>query len=96
MAEIKVKNLLEDSSKYPCLFTCPPYKNKENWGQEIESKSCDDWITECLNRYKCEKYVFVVDKTEKYKEFIVEEIINKSHFGQNKEYILLIGDKNEK
>lgn len=92
-AKVKVKNLLEDSGNYPCLFTCTPYKNKENWGQEIENKSCDDWITECLNRYKCEKYVFVVDETEKYKEFIVEEIINKSHFGQNKEYILLIENK---
>ena len=95
-AKVKVKNLLEDSGNYPCLFTCTPYKNKENWGQEIENKSCDDWITECLNRYKCEKYVFVVDETEKYKEFIIEEITNKSHFGQNKEYLLLIEGKNEK
>ena len=94
-ATIKVKNLLEDSGEYPCLFTCPPYENKENWGQKIENKTCDKWIDECLNRYKCEKYIFVVDNTEKYKNYIIEEITNKSHFGENKEFLILISKEKQ-
>lgn len=89
-AQIHVKDLLDDFGNYPCLFTCPPYGDKENWGQNVIIKSCDDWIAECLNRYKCEKYVFVVDDTELYKNYIVEELTNKSHFGENKEYIIVI------
>ena len=89
-AQICVKDLLNDSGNYPCLFTCPPYGDKENWGQSVTIKNCDGWITECLNRYKCEKYVFVVDNTELYKDCIVEELTNKSHFGENKEYIVVI------
>lgn len=94
-AEINQKDILKDSGAYECLFTCPPYNLKETWGQQIEDKSCDGWIDECIKRYKCEKYLFVVDNTEEYKNNIVEEIINKSHFGENKEYIILIEAKNE-
>ena len=36
------------------------------------------------------KYLFVVDETEKYKNYIVETIENKSHFGSNFEYVILI------
>lgn len=93
-ATVKVKNLLEDSGEYECLFTCPPYGDKENWGQKIESKSCDEWIDEIISRYKCKEYIFVVDKTEKYQDCIVEELKNKSHFSINKEYIIKISKNN--
>ena len=52
--------------------------------------SCDDWIDICLSHFKCNKYIFVVDETIKYKDKIVEEIENKSHFNTNKEYIIVL------
>lgn len=89
-ASVECKDLLEDSGDYECLFTCPPYGSKEKWNQEIENKSCDEWIEEILSRYKCKEYIFVVDKTEKYLDYIVEELKNKSHFGSNLEYVIKI------
>ena len=75
-----------------CLFTCPPYGGKEHWNKdndEIEL-TCDEWIDICLEKHKCKSYLFVVDKTIKYKNYIVDKIENKSHFGKNNEYIILI------
>ena len=72
------------------LFTCPPYTDKEQWNENETIKECDDWITLCLQQYKCKEYIFVVDKTTKYKNFIVDTITNKSHFNTNKELILYI------
>ena len=89
-ASIECKDLLNDSGEYECLFTCPPYGNKEIWNQEIKNKSCDEWVDEILNRYKCKEYLFIVDKTEKYKDYIVEEFVNKSHFNSNSEYLIKI------
>ena len=87
------QDILTDSNKsYECLFTCPPYGGKEHWNEnndEIE-KSCDEWMDICLEKYKCKKYLFVVDQTEKYKDYIVETIENKSHFGSNIELVILI------
>ena len=91
--DLTVKDLTKDVGEYDCLFTCPPYKNKENWGQEIECKSCDEWIDTILNNYKCKKYVFVVDDTQKYKDFIKETISNKSHLNSSNEYIIVIGEE---
>ena len=90
---LKVQNILEDTKKeYECLFTCPPYGGKEHWNikNDLIEKTCDEWIDECLNRFKCKTYLFVVDETEKYKDYIVEEISNSSHFGNNKEYVIRI------
>ena len=88
-----VKDIFNDlGGEYESLFTCPPYGGKEHWNKdndEIE-KTCDEWIELCLNKYKCKKYLFVVDETEKYKNYIVETIENKSHFGSNFEYVILI------
>ena len=52
--------------------------------------SCDDWIDLCIKNFKCKKYLFIVDYTEKYKGNIIETIENKSHFGINTEKIILI------
>ena len=88
---LQQKNILYSTGEYECLFTCSPYSDKEKWFEvKTIKKSCDDWIYECLSRFKCKKYLFVVDNTEKYKDYIVDEIINKSHFGTNKEYVILI------
>lgn len=92
-AKVTVANVLQSSGDYSncALFTCPPYGTKERWlDVPVDNRSCDDWINECINRFKCSKYLFVVDKTEKYKEFIVNEIVNQSHFGKSSEYVILI------
>lgn len=99
MCSVEVKDLINTSPKdysylrNTYLFTCPPYGGKEHWNKnndEIE-KSCDEWIDLCLDKYRrCKKYLFVIDETEKYKDNIVEVITNKSHFGSNNEYVILI------
>ena len=93
-SQVSIENILKKDyiEEYDCLFTCPPYGGKEHWNinnDEIE-KTCDEWIDLCLEKYKCKKYLFVVDKTEKYKNYIVEELDKKSHFGNIKEYVILI------
>lgn len=93
-ATVVQKDVLESTGEYECLFTCSPYSSKEIWGKETIFKTCDEWIDECLSRFSCSQYVFVVDKTEKYKEFIQEEIVNKSHFGKNTELIIIINKNN--
>lgn len=89
-AVILQKDIFESTGEYDCLFTCSPYGLKEIWNEHETNKYCDEWIDECLQRFKCKRYVFVVDKTEKYKDKIVEEISNKSHFSNAKEYIIVI------
>ena len=89
------KDILNSEGTYECLFTCPPYSGKEHWNiknDEIE-KTCDEWIGECLNRFICSQYLFVVDNTEKYKDYIVEIKENKSHFGKNEEKVILIKNR---
>lgn len=89
---VEVKDVLESSGAYPCLFTCPPYGGKEQWNEknDLVEKSCDEWIQECMQRFDCERYLFVVDETECFKDNIVEEINNLSHLGKGKEYVVLI------
>ena len=87
---LSVKNSLGSFGEYDSLFTCPPYGEKENWNQDIEVLTADEWIDNCLKNYKCKKYLFVVDKTTKYKNYIVEELTSKSHFSGNTEYVILI------
>ena len=93
-AIVTCKDSLNDCGTYDCLFTCSPYNLKETWNQSIEDKSCDEWIDEFIENYRCNKYLFVVDRTEKYKDYIVEEIENKSHFSKNIEYVILINSCN--
>ena len=89
-ATVIQKDIFESTGMYDCLFTCSPYNLKEIWNENETNLSCDEWINECLKRFTCKRYIFVVDKTEKYKDKIVEEISNKSHFGNNIEYIIVI------
>ena len=77
-------------SEYECLLTCPPYGTKERYADETIFKSCDEWIDECLSRFKCKRYVFVVDKTEKYNKYVVGKITSTSHFADIEESIIVI------
>lgn len=89
---VGAKDVLESSGVYPCLFTCPPYGGKERWNEknDLVEKSCDEWIQECMQRFDCERYLFVVDETEYFEDDIVEEIDNSSHMGKGKEYVVLV------
>ena len=90
-AIITQQDILQSNGEYECLFTCSPYQDIEQWQDvPVSKRTCDDWIDECLSRFKCRKYLFVVDYTDKYKNYIVDEIKNKSHFGSNSEYVILI------
>ena len=90
-ATILQKDILQSYGEYECLFTCSPYSDKEQWIDiPVDNRSCDDWIDECLKRFKCKKYLFVVDETIKYKKYIVESISNRAHMSNNSEYIILI------
>lgn len=85
------KDINSSYGEYPCLFTCPPYSDKEQWFDVPVSKNtCDDWIDICLAHFKCKRYVFIVDHTDKYQSNIVIPIINKSHMNMNEEYLVII------
>ena len=80
------------SDTFDALFTCPPYEDIESWPNvNTNIHTCDEWIDICIKNNKCKKYLFVVDnKIEKWKSNIVETLENKSHFGKNIEYVVLI------
>ena len=88
--EVTTKDVYDSEGSYQCLLTCPPYFKKEIYGNETVFNQCDEWIDVCLDRFTCQKYVFVVDETSKYSKNIVEEIVNKSHFGSNTELVIEI------
>ena len=89
-ASVKEQDIFIDHGNYECLFTCPPYGLKEIWNEHETNYTCDMWIAQCITRYDCKKYLFVVDSSERYKDYIIGEITNSSHFGNRKEYIVLI------
>lgn len=93
-ATVTRADALLSNGEYPCLFACPPYEDKEQWiDVEPSKRTCDDWIDICLNNFKCSKYVFVVDYTEKYIENVSIELLNKGHIGNNTESIVIIDKK---
>lgn len=90
-AEVHCANVLESRGSYPCLFTCPPYSNKEQWVEvPVDARSCDDWIDVCLKNFDCKRYVFVVDETTKYKDCVVDMIHGKSHVTSGNELLIVI------
>lgn len=102
--DVQVKDSLACKGKYECLLTCPPYgsgkKTIEVWenskGEKIVSTySCTDWVFKFLENYECDKYVFVVDDDgdKTFKDYVADELINTSHFGNNKELVLVFSRK---
>lgn len=83
-------DILSSSGDYDCLFTCPPYGKKEVYANETVFKSCDGWILECLVRFECKRYVFVVDKTDRYSKYVVEILKSTSHFATSQEQVVVI------
>lgn len=83
---------LDSYESHECLFTCPPYSDKELWiyHDKDQNKSCDEWIDICLSKFNCRRYVFIVDQTERYQSNISYVLFNKSHFSYNEEYIIII------
>ena len=80
---------LDIRRNYDVLLACPPYGNKEIWEVDKEYQSTDYYIELCLSKFKCKTMIFVVDLTEKYQENIIEEVVNKGHFGEKKEIVLV-------
>lgn len=90
-ANVTHQDIFTSSGEYDTLFTCPPYADKEDWGNEDQKVlSCDEWIDLCLRKFLCRRYVFVVDKSEKYGDYVIDRLENKSHFGVNYESIVVI------
>lgn len=71
---------MDSYGEYDCLFAHTPLYTTE---------TCDDWIDICLSHFKCKTYLFVVDNTEKYKDHIIDEIINKG-YNKKKDFIIKI------
>jgi hypothetical protein len=79
-----------DSKEYDVLLSCPPYRNKEIWQDGFTYNSADYYIEMCLSKFNCKMFIFVVDETEKYKEFVSEDLIRAGHLSKNKEQIIVI------
>lgn len=80
-------------SNFDGMFT---YIEDSNLWKDInkEYRDTDILIEECLNTFKCKRYLFIVNNTEKYKEFVTGAIENTSQFNDNnKKYIVLIDTK---
>lgn len=87
---VECQDVLSASGEFPCLLTCPPYSNKERYNTEKIFKTCDEWIAECLARFKCSRYIFVVDTTSWYSDFVKELITSQSHINKVSEYVIVI------
>ena len=91
--KLDVKDIINDNydGEYDLLFTCPPYENKEIWFKNQKSHQIDYYIDLCLQKIKAKTYIFVIDDVEtKYEKMVKDYVYNNSHFGRNKEKLLVI------
>ena len=92
-------NKITNKSSNCSVFICPPYADVEIYfeGQDTEKTQCD-WLKIIMKNFpKAKEYLMVCKTVEKdFKKYIVEEKVNKSHLGSNKEYVLLIKNTNIK
>lgn len=92
-----IKTIRENCS----VFICPPYTNFEIYfdGQDLKTTQCE-WLQIVMNNIPNAKEYLMVCKIvdEGFEKYIVEEKVNKSHLGTNKEYVLLVpgNHQNEK
>jgi very-short-patch-repair endonuclease len=90
---LEIKNIFHNDyeGEYDVLLTCPPYENKEIWFNNQKSFKIDYYINLCLTKIKAKKYIFIIDDVEtNYQKHFVDYVVNQSHFGKNKEKILII------
>ena len=90
-----------DSTKtvgvHDCLFTRLPNLSNKTCGIGADNTTCDWLIDLCVKNYKCQKYVFVVDKTDKYADKIDFVINDNGHILTSKEHVIVIdGSKKTK
>lgn len=89
-------NNIKTDRKDCSVFICPPYTDFETYfeGQDLKTTQCE-WLQIVMNNIPNAKEYLMVCKVVDpgFEKYIVEEKINKSHLGVNKEYVLLI--KNE-
>lgn len=75
------------------VFICPPYTDFEEYfkGQDLKTTQCE-WLQIVMNNIpNAKEYLMVCKVVDKgWEKYIVEEKVNKSHLGTNKEYVLLI------
>lgn len=96
--DLSAKDVFSSSGTYESLICCPPYQDIEQWNFDNagnctdKNLTCDGWIDVCLSNFNCRKYVFIVDdkSTKKYKDYVVEQLTNRSHFGVNHEFVVVI------
>ena len=84
-----IKTIREDCS----VFICPPYTNFEIYfeNQDLKTTQCE-WLQIVMNNIpNAKEYLMVCKVVDKeWEKYVIEEKINKSHLGINKEYVLLI------
>ena len=75
------------------VFICPPYQDVETYfeGQDTNTTQCE-WLKIVMqNVPNASEYLMVCKTVDNgWDQYIVEEKVNKSHFGINKEYVLKI------
>lgn len=86
-------NNIKTDRKDCSVFICPPYTDFETYfeGQDLKTTQCE-WLQIVINNIPNAKEYLMVCKVVDpgFEKYIVEEKINKSHLGTNKEYVLLI------
>ena len=89
--QLKYADPAKDHGKYECLFTYLPRYNKELWPDLPKADfTADQLIDICLNNYQCQRYLFIVDETVKYQDYVVETFEKSSFLGIEYEYLVLI------
>ena len=82
-----IKTIREECS----VFICPPYTDFEKYfdGQDLKTTQCE-WLKIVMqNIPNAKEYLMVCKVVDKgWEKYIVEEKVNKSHLGINKEYVL--------
>lgn len=81
------------------VFICPPYQDVETYfdGQDLATTQCE-WLLKTMeNVPNAKEYCLtckVVDKN--WDKYIVDKKVNKSHFGVNTEYVLVVPNEEAK
>lgn len=85
------------------VFICPPYSDKktgrcfedynfEGFDNSAKAMSQCDWLQLCMNRIpNANEYVMVCKVVDEgWEKYVIDKKINKSHFGTNNEYIIVV------